>query len=202
MITEAKNLVRGMAQIGGFVALLATVFVATVFVAPANAADGDPPAISEQAPDFTLSSIDGKKVTLSEVAKDGPVVLIVLRGYPGYQCPICSIQVGDLLKNANEFKNAKARVLLVYPGPSQELVAKAKEFLGKKSIPEHFTMVVDPDYKFTNAYHLRWDAPRETAYPSAFVIDEHGKVRYAQVSKTHGGRAKAADLLKTIAELP
>jgi hypothetical protein len=58
---------------------------------------------------------------------------------------------------------------------------------------------MDPDYKFTNAYRLRWDAPRETAYPSTFVIDRERKVRFAKVSKTHGGRATASEVLKALA---
>lgn len=45
---------------------------------------------------------------------------------------------------------------------------------------------------------LRWDAMNETAYPSAFIIGQDGKVRLAHVSKTHGGRLKALDVLKSL----
>jgi len=44
-------------------------------------------------PDFKLSTPEGKTVQLSEVEAKGPVVLVVLRGYPGYQCPYCNRQV-------------------------------------------------------------------------------------------------------------
>lgn len=110
-------------------------------------------------------------------------------------------QVVDLLKLADALKTAGARVVLVYPGPAEGLTERAQEFLRNKTLPDHFTLVTDPDFTLTAAYHLRWDAPRETAYPSSFVIDGQGKVRFALVSKTHGGRAKASDLLAAIKKL-
>ncbi len=38
----------------------------------------------------------------------------------------------------------------------------------------------------------------ETAYPAAFVVDGSGKVRFAKVSRTHGGRAAAAEVLEAL----
>lgn len=49
---------------------------------------GTPPIIGGKASDFALSTVDGKSIRLSEVTSNGPAVLVVLRGYPGYQCPI------------------------------------------------------------------------------------------------------------------
>jgi hypothetical protein len=41
-----------------------------------------PPTVGDKAPDFALSTVEGKSVRLSEVIAKGPVVLVVLRGYP------------------------------------------------------------------------------------------------------------------------
>ncbi len=160
-----------------------------------------PPKVGEEAPDFTLESLEGNKVILSEVAKKSPVVLVVLRGYPGYQCPICSRQVGGLLQEKTALKDAGAHVLFIYPGPSENLQTRAKEFVKQKVFPDQFTMLLDPDYKFTNAYQLRWDAKRETAYPSTFVLDKTRKVQFAKISKTHGGRTKPAEILSALKKL-
>jgi peroxiredoxin len=173
----------------------------TLWTASIVAEESMPPAVGEKAPDFALKSIDGTTISRTSSLKSGPMVLVVLRGYPGYQCPICNMQVGDLLKRSKEFQNAKATVVLVYPGPSSMLLERAKEFIGTRTIPENFHLVMDPDYRFTDAYHLRWDAPGETAYPSTFVVGKDNIVRYALVSKTHGGRAKAKDLLKALSEI-
>ena len=159
---------------------------------------GDPPAVGDKAKDFTLKTIGNQDVTLSKLNADGPVVLVVLRGYPGYQCPLCTRQVGEFISKAKELKAAGARMVFVYPGPQENLQQRAAEFFTHKEEPGEFSYVLDPDYKFTNEYNLRWDAPRETAYPATFVIAKGGKIEYAKVSKTHGGRAPIKDVLAAL----
>ena len=125
-------------------------------------------------------------------------MLVFLRGYPGYQCPLCSKQVGELLAIAPQLSDARADVVFVYPGVAKDLTAKSKEFLAEKQLPTGFNLVVDKDYEVVNAYRLRWQAPRETAYPSTFVIDPTGVIRYAKISQTHGDRAPVKEVLAAL----
>lgn len=157
-----------------------------------------PPKVGETVPKFELQSVEGTTIKLTDYVEKGPVVLVVLRGFPGYQCPICSQQVGQLLEKAEEIKSSGASVLLVYPGPSGKLSEKAKEFIKDKTIPDHFQLLLDPDYKFTNAYHLRWDASGETAYPTTLIIQPNLKVTYSKVSRSHGGRSTAKEILEKL----
>ncbi len=129
------------------------------------------------------------------------MLLVVLRGWPGYQCPICSRQVNDFVTKAADFAAKGVQVLMVYPGPADQLKAHAQEFLAHQDWPADFLYVIDPDYSFTNAYGLRWDAPKETAYPSTFIIDRNSRVRFAHVSKTHGDRVSAAAALEALPAL-
>jgi peroxiredoxin len=156
------------------------------------------PILGAKAPDFELKSLAGEPVKLSTEIKRGPVVLVVLRGYPGYQCPVCTAQFGDYVAKKEQFKAAGAQVLFVYPGPADRLVERAKEFVRGKDYPAHFQILLDPDFSFINAYGLRWDARNETAYPSTFIVDPNQKVTFAKVSQGHGDRSKAADMLKVI----
>jgi peroxiredoxin len=94
-----------------------------------------------------------------------------------------------------------ASIVMVYPGPSRSLKKYASEFVGGQSFPANVTLLVDPDYAFTNAYGLRWEAPNETAYPTTLVIDKSGTIRYALVSRSHGGRSKSAAVLKEVEAL-
>lgn len=158
----------------------------------------NPPAVGDKAPDFALSSISGKTVRLSEVTAQGPTVLVVLRGYPGYQCPFCNRQAQDYIKNAQGFTAAGARVVMVYPGSAKDLATHAQEFMANKTFPVNFELLLDPDYEFTNLYGLRWNAPQETAYPSTFLLDHHGSVFFAKVSKEHGGRSTAAEVQEAL----
>jgi len=56
-------------------------------------------------------------------------------------------------------------------------------------------LLTDPDYKVTNLYGLRWDAPHETAYPSTFILDKKGMVVFEKISHSHGDRLSAQDAL-------
>src|SRR5258708_40123448 len=87
------------------------------------------PTVGEKAPDFALSTVAGKNVRLSEIVPNGPIVLVVLRGYPGYQCPFCNRQAQDFIQKSQAFTDAGVRVVLVYPGPPQDLGSRANEFL-------------------------------------------------------------------------
>jgi peroxiredoxin len=182
-------------RIGLFLALI-------LLIAPSFFAVAETPDVGSKAPDFTLSTPEGTQVQLSDLTAKGRVVLIALRGYPGYQCPYCQKQAHDFQVNADKFAAQGVQLLLVYPGPPDSLDKRAQEFLAKAgTLPSNFHLVIDPDYKFTNQYGLRWDAPHETAYPSTFVLDQHGVILSRKISHSHGDRTTAdevlADLTKT-----
>lgn len=170
--------------------LLAALAVATL--------GAESPSVGADAPGFMLRSLAGGDVQLSSVVDEGPVALVILRGYPGKQCPVCSRQVHDFLGSADAFAKAGARVLFVYPGPSDDLQSRAKEFVEDKTFPEHFSMLLDPDFKVTNLYGVRWDEKGQTAYPSTFLIEESGKIIYQKVSDSVGGRTSGAEMAKLL----
>ena len=156
------------------------------------------PEVGHMAQDFELEVAAGKRsdtVRLSEITGEGPVVIAILRGFPGRQCPACAGQVADLIRHAHYFQARNTEVLLVYPGPASELKAKSKDFLEDTKLPAPFTMLLDPDYKLVSAYGLRWDAPHETAYPTTIVIGKDGKIDFVNISRTHRGRTAATTIL-------
>lgn len=157
------------------------------------------PQLGQTAPDFTLQTITGQSVHLSEQTAKGKTVLIFLRGYPGYQCPFCQKQAHDFIAHAKDFAGKNTSVLLVYPGPPAQLDDHAKEFLSKQAaLPANITLVTDPDYTVTNLYGLRWNAPDETAYPSTFILSPGRTILFEKISRSHGDRTTATDVLKEI----
>lgn len=154
------------------------------------------PPVGAKAPDFTLSTPSGKAIRMSGVQQGHDLVLVVLRGFPGYQCPYCMRQVHDFVEHASRFAARNTTVLLVYPGPPADLDQHAKDFLAKQpELPSNVVLVTDPDYSVTNLYGLRWDAPNETAYPSTFIVDKKGMIAFEKISHTHGDRMSAQDAL-------
>jgi peroxiredoxin len=159
------------------------------------------PTIGSKAPDFTLSTPTGGSVRLNNETPKGTTVLVVLRGFPGYQCPYCQKQVHDFVEHSSDFAARKTSVLLVYPGPPAELDQRAKEFLANQAqLPPNIKLVIDPDYRVTNLYGLRWDAPHETAYPSTFILDNNGKILFEKISHSHGDRTSAQEILGQISD--
>src|SRR5271157_1722548 len=68
------------------IAILALVL--TVSTAKAQA-----PATGNKAPNFTLLTPTGSSVSLESDTRKGTTVLVILRGFLGYQCPYCVRQV-------------------------------------------------------------------------------------------------------------
>lgn len=169
-------------------------------MAPGMMSDTNPPIVGSSAPDFTLNTLDDQPVRLTDLTAKGKVVLVVLRGWPGYQCPFCSRQAHDFVIHEKELAADGVQVVMVYPGPSDDLKSHAADFLKDKDWPQDFLLVLDPDYSFTKAYGLRWDAPKETAYPSTFIIGKDNEVTFAHVSKKHGDRVNAETVLKALNE--
>ncbi|MEP3480203.1 MAG: peroxiredoxin-like family protein [Fuerstiella sp.] len=157
-----------------------------------------PPKVGEKAPDFELKNLKGEAVSLKKLSEKSAVVMLVLRGWPGYQCPICNRQVGEFLSKKSEFKDVQ--VVMIYPGPANLLEKHAKEFQGSKSFPANYHYVIDPDYKFTNAWGLRWEAPRETAYPSTFVVGKDQKITFGTTVVSHRDRASVATVKEALAK--
>jgi peroxiredoxin len=175
--------------------VLALLSLAVMGAGPATQPSLAPPAVGDQAADFSLNTLDGKTVHLADLLKTGPVILIELRGWVGYQCPICNRQVGEFISNSKDVLATGARVVMVY-----QLKDRAAEFISGKTLPDSYFFVIDPDMKFVSDWHLRWDKPGETAYPSTFVIDSKGIIRFVKISHSHGDRATSAEVLKALAE--
>ena len=182
------------------------VFLITCFVAVAAcAADGRKSKqleVGDRIIDFELPVVGSEEyLALSDECKQGAVVVIVLRGYPGYQCPICSRQVASLKNRAKALAKEAHRVILVYPGEGEKLEKNAQRFLGSRGLPEPLVLVQDEDMEMVEEWGLRWNARNETAYPATYVFDRNGRVRWQKVSKSHAGRSSVEEILKALREL-
>jgi len=160
-----------------------------------------PLEVGDQAPDFELP-VQGEDdfVRLSDLIKDGPVAVVVLRGFPGYQCSICNRQVSALISRARALATATGnqpqRIVLIYPGAEEGLETHARQFMGARRLPPPLVLVRDPDMETITEWGLRWDKVRETAYPASYIIGPGRRVKWAKVSDSHAGRASAEEILR------
>jgi len=81
--------------------------------APVALNAGTPPKAGDKAAEFVLKTLDAQTVRLSDLTAKGKVVLIVLRGWPGCQCPPCTRQVQDYVASSSGFAETRTRVVMV-----------------------------------------------------------------------------------------
>jgi peroxiredoxin len=158
--------------------------------------------VGDRVIDFELPVVGGEEyLSLRDEYEQGAVVVIVLRGYPGDQCPVCRGQVRSLANRAKGLAQQAHRVILVYPGEGTLLKRHAEQFMGSRSLPQPLVLVRDDEMKMVASWGLRWRAHRETAYPATYIIDRNGRIRWKKVSESHAGRSTVEEILKELRKL-
>ena len=104
--------------------------------------------VGSKAPDFTLGNAFGKKVTLSEQLKKGPVVLVF---YRGAWCPFCNLHLKSLNDSLSQFKKYDANLITVTPQTPDKSAGQLK----KAGYP--FEVLSDLDSKVMKSYNLYFE---------------------------------------------
>ena len=102
---------------------------------------------SEQAsyaPDFTLPTIDGESVTLSD-SRGKPVMLT----FWAIQCPACGLQAPYIQAFYDEWSSEKIAVLTIDVGDS---VAVAQDFVSSQGFT--YPVLLDPQSRVAQAYGI------------------------------------------------
>ena len=119
------------------------------------------------APDFTLSTTEGKSARLHDLLKRGPVVLAFFK----VSCPVCQFAFPLYERLAQAHKNSGATFL----GISQNGVRDTKAFTREYGVT--FPIAIDDDanhYAVSNAYGL-------TNVPTLFFIAPGGEIEVSSV---------------------
>lgn len=154
----------------------------TALAALACNAVAEAPAIGAAAPDFQLTTIDGKPFTLSSAAKDHKAVVLM---WISTQCPYSNAYNAQMKDLANAF--ASKGVLFVGIN-SNKTEDSAAVIAHAKANGHTFPIVKDPNNKVADLY----DARRT---PEVYVIDPEGKLRYhGRITENHEDPASSPDL--------
>src|SRR3989304_5771432 len=121
---------------------------------------GPAPTAGPPAPDFTLTSLDGKKVSLADYR--GKVVLL---NFFATWCPPCRAEMPDLEATYKELKSQGFEVVAVDLQEDQNTVSGYAKSLGLS-----FTIVLDRGADVFGQYRI-------TGLPTSYFIDRDGVVR-------------------------
>ena len=160
-----RNLLTSVAFLAGAAVLLAA--------APAAPSAGVP-AAGAPAPDFTLTTNEGKKASL----KDYRGKWVVLYFYPKDFTSGCTLEAHNFQRDLAKYGEAGAVIL----GVSVDSADSHKGFCAKEGL--NFTLLSDPDAKVTAAYGSAMDYKgSKMASRNTFIIDPEGKIAkvYTQV---------------------
>ena len=128
----------------------------------------------DKAPDFTLASADGSKISLSDLRGSK----VILYFYPAAMTPGCTTQACDFRDNLASLRAAGYAVLGVSPDRPDRLAA----FRDQQALT--FPLLADPDRAVLEAYGA-WGQKQSYGKTvtgvirSTVVIDEGGRVERA-----------------------
>ena len=145
------------------------------------------PAIGDQAPDFTLPSTSGEKVTLSELR--GKPVLIAF--FPLAFSSTCTAELCQMRDDHDQFMGRGVTVLPI----SVDSTYSLKEYKSKHG------MKVDLLSDFKREVARRYGVlleDRQYANRAYFLIDGNGIVKWVHVEEHPGLRREDSELLQAI----
>lgn len=120
------------------------------------------------APEIELQYLDGRKFSLKEARKKGPVVAVFYK----VSCPVCQMALPYLERI---FKAYEKSGTSTFVGVSQDNATDTKAFSREFGLT--FPIVLDPAGKYpaSNAYKL-------TNVPTTFLISPEGEIEFSTVS--------------------
>jgi peroxiredoxin len=161
---------------------LRSILVLAAFCALACNAVAEAPAIGAAAPDFQLTTIDGKAFSLSSEAKGHKAVVLM---FISTQCPYSNAYNGQMKDLANAYASKGVLFVGINSNKTEEAAAAVAH---AKTNGHTFPIMKDPDNKVADLY----DAGRT---PEVYVIDPEGKLRYhGRITEDHENAASSPDL--------
>lgn len=165
----------------------------------------------DKVPDFKLPDATGKTVSITEELSKGPVILTFYRG--GW-CPYCNLELKAYQRELDSIKDAGATLIAISPEtPDASLSTKGKnelEFIvlsdEGNNVAERFNLIFKmPDYliEIYKAAGLNvaghngnndWELPK----PATFVIDQSGKIVFAEVDSDYTKRVEPSKVIEIV----
>jgi peroxiredoxin len=120
------------------------------------------------APEIELQYLDGRKFSLKEARKKGPVVAVFFK----VSCPVCHMALPYLDRIFRAYEKSGK---FTFVGVSQDNAADTQAF--NRQFGLTFPMLLDPagKYPVSNAYKL-------TNVPTTFLVSPEGEIEFSTVS--------------------
>lgn len=180
-----------------------------LFVVDAQAQKPEGLFIKAKAPDFKATDQNGNVLSLKDMRKSGPVVLMF---YRGNWCPFCSRQL-KAYQDSLEFITAKGARLVAITPEGAEGVGSTIEKTGAS-----FSIISDGDMAISKSYGVSFKPEDELVQrykrngvdlaqvngqkqpslpvPAVYIINSEGDIIYRYFDENYRNRPSVAELLK------
>jgi peroxiredoxin len=145
------------------------------------------PTVGQPAPDFTLPSTSGQKVTLSAL-KGTPVMLAF---FPLAFSSTCTEEFCTMRDDYGAFDGRKVKILPI----SVDHTYSLKEYIAKYDLPVE--MLSDFHREVSKQYGV-FMPERNYANRAYFLVDKDGVLRWSHVEENPGQRRQNSELLQAI----
>lgn len=158
-------------------------------------------SIGDTINDFTAQNSSGKKITLSEELKKGPVVIVF---YRGHWCPFCERHLSVLQDSLKSITDKGASVLVITPDKPQYI-----EEMKKKS-GATMEILWDQDYSIMKAFKVNFDSkhtsilyhglsPQKSTpqlpVPATYIINQDFTIKWGHFDPVYRHRSKVKEIL-------
>lgn len=141
------------------------------------------PISSKPALDFKLSDIEGQSIQLSD--KRGRVILL---NFWASWCPPCVEEIPSMNRLADSFNKDEFEIVSVN---FKESPATIKAFLDRVQVD--FPVLIDAEGQVSAGYEI-------FAFPSSFIIDAEGQVRYSVNAAIEWDSSEVKSIIKSLME--
>jgi peroxiredoxin len=148
------------------------------------------PTVGQPAPDFTLASTAGEKVTLS-MLRGRPVLLAF---FPLAFTSTCTAELCEMRDDYDKFAQHDVLVLPI----SVDSTASLREFKAKYQLK---TDLLSDFFRDASRAYGVLNAERFYSQRAYFLIDREGIVRWAHVETNNSDRREDAEILAEIGKL-
>lgn len=185
--------------------------VAILFALLADAQKPEGLFINSKAPEFKLKDQDGVEVSLKELRKKGPVVVLF---YRGYWCPFCNRELKAFQDSLGQIQTKGAQVVAITPESKENIdstIAKTGAI---------FRILHDEGMKTSSAYQVAFNVDDRTVgryktagidllknngqktamlpVPAVYIVDKEGTVTFRYFDENYRNRVSVATILKNI----
>jgi peroxiredoxin len=167
--------------------------------------------IGDIAPDFKAKDQNGKEISLKDVLKKGPAIVVF---YRGQWCPYCNKQLKNLNDSLSFLTQKGATVLSITPETAENVQKTVSKTKASFPVIEDKGLAIMNSYKVTFAVdentitkYKKYGIDFEKAngenganlpVPATYIIGKDGKIKYAFFNPDYSKRASVKEILSNL----